>query len=92
MRPIKTMCVVIALATAAVSAAGPTFAEDKKIDLSKGKDTVNRIREPDPPKVEKSTDTAKGRADREKTKEKEREKETARKYPPIKTEPPPPGK
>ena len=42
--------------------------------------------------VDKSTDTAKQRADDENKKEREREKERAKKYPPIKVEPPPPGK
>jgi hypothetical protein len=69
-------------------------AEEKKTDLSKAKETVDKIRQADPPQASTSTvtsssDTAKNIADRENRKEHEREKEKAKKNK-TKDVPPPP--
>ena len=59
-------------------------------DLSKAKEIVDKIRQPDPPHVRSSSETAKNISDRENKKEHQRDKERAHEANKKKKEPPSP--
>ena len=71
---IAALVMICSLGWMVTSPAQNSNSNGNKKSVSKAKDTVDRVREPDPPEVGKSTDTAKDRADRENKKEKERPK------------------
>jgi Skp family chaperone for outer membrane proteins len=80
----------LALALAGTTVLSAQSKEDKS--RAKAKDTVNRVREADPPKVKErpEDDTAQKRADEANAQEKTRQKEVAKKYPAKGKEVPPP--
>jgi hypothetical protein len=66
------------LVVVTISPAQNSNNSNKNLDKAR-KETVDPIREPDPPEVVKSTDTAKDRADRENKRQREQDKAEARK-------------
>jgi hypothetical protein len=86
---VATLVVVCSLTWVALS---PAQNSNNNKKVSKPRATVDAVREPDPPEVGKSTDTAKNRADQENARARERarvQRETAAKKPKPK-EPPSP--
>jgi hypothetical protein len=80
---VKKTFVVIALGLLFGSGISGADDNQKKDKLDHAKQTVNNIRQADPPRASTSTvktDTAKSIANREKRKEQQRQKETPTKY------------
>jgi len=80
----------LALALAGTTVLSAQSKEDKS--RAKAKDTVDRVRQADPPKVKErpKDDTAERRAKEANAQEAARQKEVAKKYPAKGKEPPPP--
>ncbi|NWJ41915.1 MAG: hypothetical protein HXX12_13215 [Geothrix sp.] len=80
----------LALALAGTTVLSAQSKEDKS--RAKAKDTVDRVREADPPKVKErqKDDTAQKRADEANAQERARQKEVAKKYPAKGKDVPPP--
>ncbi len=88
MKKLGTFALALALAGTTVLSAQSK--EDKS--RAKAKDTVDRVRQADPPKVKErqKDDTAQKRADEANAQERARQKEVAKKYPAKGKEVPPP--
>jgi len=88
MKKLGTFALALALAGTTV-----LFAQSKEDkSRAKAKDTVDRVRQADPPKVKErqKDDTAQKRADEANAQERARQKEVAKKYPAKGKEVPPP--
>lgn len=90
---ISTLSSMFVIAAGAGLALAPLHAEEKNKKLEKAKNTVDAIRQADPPQA--STDTAKPSAQeiarRENAKEQQRQKEESRKHSPDHIVVPPPA-
>jgi len=87
MKLLKSLSVA-ALSLCVVGVPASSSGQDKKTD--KPKEVVDRVREADPPKEGNKKESPEKIAKEENAKQKERDKETAKKYPPIRKEPPSP--
>jgi hypothetical protein len=74
MNKLKGACVATSVLVCLLTWMALSPAQNSNQKVSKPKDTVDRVREPDPPQVVKSTDTAKDRADKENARARERAK------------------
>lgn len=61
-------CLIVGLTVASIA-----LAQNSNKNVNRSRDTVDRIRQTDPTQVQRSTDTAKSRAEREERKRRERE-------------------
>ena len=71
----KGLCVATSVLVCSLTWMALSPAQNNNKKVSKPKATVDAVREPDPPEVGKSTDTAKDRADKENARERERERQ-----------------